>query len=315
MFLNLEAHLVVGAPRHQVKLVSDPPDEIQGIPEFAHFGLGQQSEMQQVVQVAERGLGAASHPISRVVIPERARSLLDVRLQQKEGFAVLTMPPFEQFGLLAHKGAHILKQLATNGIGKIVKKFAIPAEEARGEHGSPHGDIGAPHGQGILDGSSRAAHGQAGIPKPVLEALGDTCHVGTQLVPVDDQEIDVRVNRHFPAGEAPYRHHRDTRLQFPALGEDEFLCYREESADQAIRHVGVRFIDEAPRARLPMQALQVAPAGLEVGTNRRGNRALQGQIRRFQILESKLDLRGRHQSPPSPESASLRAARFGARLR
>ena len=71
------------ALRNQVEFVSHPPEKIECLDEECHLLLGEEAEVQQVVQISQGGLSTPRHPISGVIVAQRPRALFHVRLKEE----------------------------------------------------------------------------------------------------------------------------------------------------------------------------------------------------------------------------------------
>ena len=91
LLLIVEAHLIVLPIREQVEFVSDAPEKIQRRKIGVHLAFGEQPEVEEVFAPPRAGLGSLHRPIGGVEIAQSSRALLDVRLQEVEGFPELAV--------------------------------------------------------------------------------------------------------------------------------------------------------------------------------------------------------------------------------
>ncbi len=150
--------LIIGALRLEVELVSHQPQEFERVAVFGHLGVGQQSEVEEVVQVAHGRLRATRHPIGHVIVTQATGALLQVRLQEEQALSVLAVAGDHRLQLFADEALDVGKQLGSNRVRKFVEEFAIAAQEASRQHRSANGHVFASQLDGVPDGPSRAAY-------------------------------------------------------------------------------------------------------------------------------------------------------------
>ena len=209
-----------------------------------------------------------------MIVAQATGPLLDVGLQQKERVAELLLAKAHELALLESEGQRIGQQLAADPVGEDVKELAIAAQEARGQDRRPHGHVLAAELDRLLQGAGRAADPEPRVPEPVLEPLRDEAQVGRQLLAVQDEQIDVGMDRHLPPREAADGDRADALLEDSAPGNMNALGEVEEPANQAVGEIGVRLVHPAPGARAAVQGGQIPAYLREIATHRRHDRRL-----------------------------------------
>ena len=86
--LVFEVQLVGLPAAEMMQVVADVPHEIQGLPEGLVFGVGEQPQVLEIPGLAQV-VFEARDPDHRVVVPQPALALLEVRFQQVRGVPVV----------------------------------------------------------------------------------------------------------------------------------------------------------------------------------------------------------------------------------
>ena len=243
--------------RLDVQSVPHVPEKIQSRSILLDFPFGQKAEVEEIVQITERRLSPPSDPIGGVVVAKPAFSLFDVGLEKKQGLSEILMPLLHQLSLLLNEGRDILQQLAPHGVGKLMEELAVPAEKPTGEHRGADRDIRSTHGERIPDGAGRAPEFPSRIPQPILQPLGHGRHIRRKLVSIQDQEIQIRMNRHLPTRKPTHRDDAEIVIQNATLHENTLFTQRKKTADQPIHEVGIALIDSPAGTGFTMQFGQV----------------------------------------------------------
>ena len=127
-----------------------------------------------------------------------------------------------------------------------MKEFAVPTQETCCQYCGSHGDVFEPEHNGLFDRSRRTPDPQSAVPQPILKPLRDVFDERRQMIAVENQEIDIRMNRHFSACITTYGNdgemipfHDAVTLEVDLLGETE------EAPNHAIDQIGVGLVDAA----------------------------------------------------------------------
>ena len=154
--------------------------------------------------------------------------------------------------------ASISSEMNRTGL-EAVEEHAAPHQESRRQHRGAHGALGPGELNGLVYGSGRAAHRDLRVPQPVLHPLGDGGDVGCELVSVQEEQIDIRVDAHLAARVAPHRHHAQFARLSSLAAEIMLLGQVEESAHEAIDQIGMGLVDGATAGAGCVQRAQILP--------------------------------------------------------
>ena len=162
----------------------------------------------------------------------------------------------------------VREQLAPDRVGELVIEDRIPGEEARVEDAGEDGVVGAREFERIRDGPRRAADREARVPEPELDPLGEPRHVRRDGAFVEQQQVDVRVDRHLAARVAADGEQRRARRHAAFLGEPLALGDAIEAPHQAIHQIGVEAVHARTGARSAMHLGEVLARRGEVAADR-----------------------------------------------
>ena len=147
---------------------------------------------------------------------------------------------------------------------ETVEEHAAPHQESRRQHRGAHGALRPGELNGFVYGSGRAAHRDLRVPQPVLHPLGDGGDVGRELIPVQEEQIDIGVDAHLAARVAPPRHHTQFAWLPSPAAKIVFLGKAKESAHEAIDQIGMGLVDGAAAGAGCVQRAQVLPRLLQI---------------------------------------------------
>ncbi len=88
---------------------------------------------------------------------------------------------------------------------------------------------------------------------------------------IQEEQIDVGVDRHLAPRVAAHRHHGEALAELGAAGVELLLRQPEQTPDQAVREVGVGLVDELSVGPGPVERLQVLAGRGEVGPHAASN--------------------------------------------
>ena len=237
-----------------------------------------------------------------MIVAQGPGALLHVRLQQEERLPVAHVTFVQDLQLLANEGFGVREELAPDRVGELVEELTVAAQVADREHRRAHRHVRPPHVDGVVDGAGRTSERHPGVPQPVLQPLRHRGDVRRELVAIDDEQVDVRVDRHLPAGIAPDGHHAERLADLTPLREEALLGHLEEPAHHPIREIGVGLVHDAAGLRSLVQNAQMLTDLLEVGAHGRRDRTV-AILLGVDLLQETVDLRGRHQRAPTGGSS------------
>ena len=268
--LVLEVQLVGLAAHEQVQLVADPPEEVERAAEALHLVLGEQPHVEQVVEAAHRREHRARDPERGVVVAQAAGALLQVRLEQEQGLAVLAVALRDRGALTLDEAGHVPQQVPAHRVDELVEQLGLSGQKARGEQRGGHGGVAAPELDALLDAARGAAQGDPGVPEPVLDALRDVRRHRRQLVPVQEQDVDVGAEGHLAPGVAPHGDQRRRLAELAAALVPARFAELDQLAQQAIDAVRVRLVHRAARRAALVARHQGGAQVLEVAAHALG---------------------------------------------
>ena len=270
--LQFEIQLVVLAPDDQVQLVANAPEKVEGCIEFAHFIFRQKTEMQKIFAPPGARLGHLHHPTGQVIIAKRARTLLQVRLQQIQGITITDVAFFLSGYLFLDKLEWIGNEFLAKRILELVKQDSASRQEARCQNGRTDGHVAARQINGFTNRAGGGTDCQGSVPQPVLNALGDGGNVGRNLLPIQEQQVDIGADIHLATCIATGRHHAEPGNVFLASSEIDLFRELEQSSHQSVHQIRVGLVHLSTGGPTSMQLVEMSPGHCQVVPHITGNR-------------------------------------------
>ena len=198
--LVFEVQLVGLPAAEMMQVVADVPHEIQGLPEGPVFGVGEQSQVLEIPGLAQVVFEACD-PDHRVIVPQSALALLEVRFQQIRGVPVV--------GMAAVRVGH---QLFENAAGVFADDFLAELRHQLGEQhrhtadetgvqdGCQNVQVLGRQGQALLEGAGGVADVHADVPERVDHFPDQVFGLRRGALAEEEQQVDVGVEALlFPA--------------------------------------------------------------------------------------------------------------------
>ena len=191
--LVFEVQLVGLPAAEMMQVVADVPHEIQGLPEGLVFGVGEQPQVLEIPGLAQVVFEACD-PDHRMVVPQPALALLEVRFQQIRGVPVV--------GVAAVGVGH---QLFENAAGVFADDFFAELRHQLGEQhrhaadetgvqdGGQNVQVLGGQGQALLEGAGGVADVHPDIPERVDHLPDQAFGLGRDALAEEKQQVDVGV--------------------------------------------------------------------------------------------------------------------------
>ncbi len=190
-------------------------------------------------------------PHRGVDVAQAARSLLELRLEEKDRVAVALMAVAALGELLAIEARGVLLQhLGLHRLLEAGVEHVVAAQVAGVEQRRLHLQVLLRQAGAGADRAARVTDGETGVPERVEDALGDGLDVGVHPPRVEHEEIDVGLGVQLAPAVAPLRRDRAAVVGEHVPARVLHRRGMKEELDQAIDRRGVRADDRATaRAR------------------------------------------------------------------